>query len=223
MVRWCDEVIVSLDGSRAVHDAIRRMPRAYDRLAEGVAVLKELDPAFRVTARCVIQCSNYADLPNIIQAAHDLRLDQVSFLAADVSTAAFNRPVPWDGGRVSEVALSAEEVAAFARVLEATIAARADDFASGFIAESPDKLRRLARYYAALNGDGDFPRYRATRPGCPPSSRRMARSGPASFTARSATSTSNPSTRSSTGRTRPHSGAASMSRPTPSAASVCAR
>ena len=29
-----------------------------------------------------------------------------------------------------------------------------DDFASGFVAESPDKLRRLPRYYAALAGDG---------------------------------------------------------------------
>ena len=46
-VAHCDEVTVSLDGSRAVHDAIRRVPRAFDRLAEGVAALKALDAGFR--------------------------------------------------------------------------------------------------------------------------------------------------------------------------------
>lgn len=34
IIRWCDEVIVSLDGSREVHNAIRRVPRAYERLAQ---------------------------------------------------------------------------------------------------------------------------------------------------------------------------------------------
>src|SRR5262249_34938662 len=33
----------------------------------------------------------------------------------------------------------------------------ARDFESGFIAESPAKLRRLPRYYAALAGAGPFP------------------------------------------------------------------
>ncbi len=41
--------------------------------------------------------------------------------------------------------------------MEEVITARAADFTSGFIAEDPTKLRRLARYYGALNGAGDFP------------------------------------------------------------------
>src|SRR5712691_3976696 len=65
IVRWCADVIVSLDGSRDVHNAIRGVPRAYERLAEGVTALKALVPHFRVTARCVIQRLNYADLPHI--------------------------------------------------------------------------------------------------------------------------------------------------------------
>ncbi len=157
VVRWCDEVTVSLDGSRAVHDAIRRVPRAFDRLAEGVAALKALDPGFRVTARCVVQRANYADLPNLIDAARVLGLDQLSLLAADVSTEAFNRPTPWGAERVAEVALSPDEVTAFVRILDDVIDRYAPDFASGFIAETPEKLLRLPRYFAALNGDGDFP------------------------------------------------------------------
>ena len=163
-VRCCDEVTVSLDGSRAVHDAIRRVPRAFDRLAEGIAALKRLDPGFRVTARCVVQRANYTDLPHLIDAAHEIGLDQLSFLAADVSTEAFNRPVPWDAERADEVALSPDEAAAFAQIVEDVIARYAPDFASGFIAESPEKLQRLPRYFAALHGEGDFPKTHCNAP-----------------------------------------------------------
>jgi MoaA/NifB/PqqE/SkfB family radical SAM enzyme len=157
IVRWCDEVTVSLDGSRAVHDAIRRVPNAFDRLAEGIAALKALSPSLRVTARCVVQRANYADLPGLIDTAHTLGLDQLSFLAADVTTEAFNRPTPWDDERTAEIALDRDETAAFAQIVEDVIAHYTEDFASGFIAESPQKLRRLLRYFAALHGDGDFP------------------------------------------------------------------
>src|SRR6185437_15430483 len=86
-----------------------------------------------------------------------LGLDQVSFLAADVSSAAFNRPRPWDAERTADVALTPDQVDELDRIVERTIRDFADDFASGFIAESPGKLRRLPRYYRAINGAGDFP------------------------------------------------------------------
>ena len=133
------------------------IPRAYERLAEGVAALRAIRPAYRVTGRCVVQRQNYHDLPNIIRAAHELGLDQISFLAADVSTTAFNRPQLWGDARVAEIALSPNEVAHFCTVLEEAVQTFAGDFAARFVAESPQKLRRLAQYYAALNGDGDFP------------------------------------------------------------------
>lgn len=157
IIHWCDDVIVSLDGSCDVHNAIRGVPRAYERLAEGVAALKALTPTFRIRARCVIQRRNYRILPCIIDAAHRLTLDQISFLAVDVSTMAFNRPTPWVHDRVATVALSLEEIEGFERIVEETIRAYAEDFASGFIAESPEKLRRLPRYFRALTGQGNFP------------------------------------------------------------------
>jgi MoaA/NifB/PqqE/SkfB family radical SAM enzyme len=158
VARWCDEVIVSLDGSRDVHDAIRRVPRAYDRLAEGVAALRAERPGFRVTGRCVVQRQNFRDLPNVIEAAHGLALDQISFLAVDVSSEAFNRPAPWTEARVDEARLGSAEVAELEAIVEDSIRRYAGDFASGFVAEAPAKLRRLPRYFAALNGRGDFPR-----------------------------------------------------------------
>ena len=157
VVRWCDEVIVSLDGSREVHNAIRRIPRAYERLAEGVAALRALRPDYRVTGRSVLQQQNFRDLPHIITAAHELGLDQISFLTADVSTPAFNRAQIWGDERVAEIALSPNEVEAFDTVVEQTLDEYSADFASGFVAEKPDKIRGFVRYYAALNGVGDFP------------------------------------------------------------------
>ena len=161
---WCDDVIVSIDGPRARHDEIRGIPGAFDRLEAGVVGLKATKSGFPISARCVIQRRNFRDLPAIVQTARDLKLDGISFLAADVSTEAFNRPLRWDEDRVADVALSHAEVAEFGRILDDTIARYSPEFASGFIAESPSRLRRLHRYYAALGGDGDFPPTRCNAP-----------------------------------------------------------
>lgn len=164
VVRWTDEVIVSLDGSRDVHDAIRGVPRAYDKLADGVAALREVDAGFRVTGRAVVQRRNFRDLAGILGAARELGLDQISFLAADVSTTAFNRAVPWDGERAADVALSPGEADELADLIERVLCERAADFAGGFVAESPEKMRRIARYYLALGGRGDFQAPRCNAP-----------------------------------------------------------
>jgi Fe-coproporphyrin III synthase len=158
VITWCDDVIVSLDGSREIHDAIRNVPRAYDRLADGISALRELDPHYHITGRCVIQSRNYFDLPNIIDAARDLDLDQISFLAVDVSTPAFNRPEPWSEERIEDTALSPREVSQFSDILEQTVEAYRDDFQSGLIAESPEKMRRMVQYFSGLNGHDDFPK-----------------------------------------------------------------
>lgn len=164
VVQWCDEVIVSLDGDEEVHDAIRNVPRAFRRLAQGVRALHEQAPTYPVSGRCVLQRRNYDRLPHIVDAARDIGLEQISFLAADVSTTAFNRPEGWNEERVADVALSRDESAHFAQVVEETIANYAADFENGFIAESPDKLHRLVEYYAALNGERDFPPVRCNAP-----------------------------------------------------------
>jgi MoaA/NifB/PqqE/SkfB family radical SAM enzyme len=157
LVQRCDDVVVSLDGPRAIHDQIRNVPRAYERLADGIAAVKDADPSVQVTGRCTVQRSNYDMLRAIVDAAHALRLDRISFLAADVSTDAFNRPDGWNADRVQQVALERQDLPRLAEEIDALEREYAGDFGSGFIAESPTKLRRrLHQYYAALLGDGDF-------------------------------------------------------------------
>src|SRR5260370_25522680 len=92
VVKWCDEVIVSVDGSREVHDSIRRVPKAFDRLAEGIAALREQRPEDPVSARCVLQRNNFRGLPNIVQAAHDIGLNRISFMAVCASPAPLKLP-----------------------------------------------------------------------------------------------------------------------------------
>jgi Fe-coproporphyrin III synthase len=164
VLTWCDAAIVSLDGRRDVHDAIRGVPHAYDRLAEGVAALKAGDPGFKVTARCVVQRRNHASLPGIVDAAHELGLDGISFLMADVSSTAFNRPARPGDERSDAIALSPADVPSFHRAIEETITRHASDIESGFVAESAARLRRLGHYAAALNGEGPFPPIRCNAP-----------------------------------------------------------
>lgn len=164
VVEHTDEVIVSLDGSEVVHNAIRRVPKAYQKLRDGVDAVKSLQPDFRIAGRCVIQRHNFTDWPNIVDSARQIGLDQISFLPADVSSEAFNRPDPWSEERIEDVKLEKAELPRLKMVIEALISNYAGDFSSGFIAESPAKIRRIYDYYAAFYGLAQFPPVRCNAP-----------------------------------------------------------
>jgi MoaA/NifB/PqqE/SkfB family radical SAM enzyme len=157
VVATCDEVIVSLDGPREVHDRIRGVPNAFDRLAAGVRALRAARPGFRATGRSVLQRTNLEAFGSTIDAAHEAGLDRISFLAADVSSQAFNRATPWTMERAAGVAPGPDEAQRFAAHVEDVFVGHADDFASGFVAESPDGVRRIAQYFLALHGLADYP------------------------------------------------------------------
>jgi MoaA/NifB/PqqE/SkfB family radical SAM enzyme len=157
VARYSDDVVVSLDGPAGIHDAIRNIPRAFERLAEGVAAVKRQGTGVVVSGRCTVQQANHRVIRETVRAAHAVGLDRISFLAADVSSSAFNRPDGWGAERVGQVALAASDLPQLAAELNALENEFAEDFASGYIAESPQKLReRLLDYFAALNGAGEF-------------------------------------------------------------------
>ena len=164
IIDWSDEVIVSLDGSSEVHNRIRNIPNAFEKLKEGVSELKILKKDFRITGRSVIQKENFKDIPNIVNAAHEIGLDQISFLTADVTTDAFNRPELWDNQRTGEVKLSLDELVQFKEVIESLIKTHSGDFEKKYIAESPDKLRRFYNYYAAHQNLVEFPEIKCNAP-----------------------------------------------------------
>ncbi len=147
-----DEVIVSLDGPAAIHNEIRRVSRAFETMAAGIAGLRTLAPGIPIGARTTIQRANHQYLRDTVRAAHELRLNSISFLAADVTSTAFNRELVWPIERQNQVALTREELVALENEIELLILEHAADIASGFIAESPSKLRRIARHFRAQLG-----------------------------------------------------------------------
>ncbi|HET9224057.1 MAG TPA: radical SAM protein, partial [Roseiflexaceae bacterium] len=62
LVRYCDDVVVSLDGPQPIHNQIRNIPRAYEKLADGVTAVKAADPRVSVTGRCTVQRANFRNL-----------------------------------------------------------------------------------------------------------------------------------------------------------------
>lgn len=146
IVNSIDDVIVSLDGPPHVHDEIRRIPGAFSLLERGVRAIHALKPSFPVSARSTVQRGNYACLRETARTAHRLGLKSVSFLAADLTSEAFNRPQGWTPEQQARIALDENEILR----LEREIDALAGEWSgSGFIVETAEKLHRIVLHYRA--------------------------------------------------------------------------
>jgi Fe-coproporphyrin III synthase len=164
VIKNCDDVIVSLDGSPPIHDQIRNLPNAFAKLAEGVRALKVLNASFKVTGRCVIQKSNFKDFEGILMTAYELGFNQISFLPADVSSTAFNRPEPWQKEKVVEVALNLEEAEELETIIKSSNKKFEDLYINNFIAESPQKLLQIVHYFKAVSSAAPFPKRKCNAP-----------------------------------------------------------
>jgi MoaA/NifB/PqqE/SkfB family radical SAM enzyme len=144
-----DDVIVSLDGPDEVHDRIRRVPGAFEKLASGVRSIRALRPDFPIAARCTIQQLNHSHLHATIAAARGLGLNGISFLAADLTSTAFNRPAGWTLNQQMSVGLERGDIATLEQEIESILL---DPEAREFVAESADKLRRIPQHFRAQVG-----------------------------------------------------------------------
>ena len=142
-----DDVIVSIDGPREIHDAIRRVNGAFDLIARGVSAIHEQRPDLKIACRTTVQKANHRHLRATVRAAKTLGFDSISFLAADLTSEAFNRPLVWPGERQSEIALTEREVAELEDEIEQLAEEHSDDIRCKFIVEAADKLRRIPRRF----------------------------------------------------------------------------
>jgi Fe-coproporphyrin III synthase len=151
-------ITVSLDGTdRETYAAIRGLD-AFDKVCEGVRAAAGTVP---LNLRVTVQRANYRQLPTFVDLGRTLGARQVSFLSVDVANAhAFGRA----GGASADPALGAEDLPELERIIERMERDYAADFRSGFIAESPPKLRRILAYFAALRGRGVYPEVRCNAP-----------------------------------------------------------
>jgi MoaA/NifB/PqqE/SkfB family radical SAM enzyme len=147
-----DDAIVSLDGPEGIHDLIRRVDGAFSMIGSGVRAVQKRRTGFSFTARTTVQKGNHRHLRETVEGAKILNMKGISFLPADLTSEAFNRPVSWSAERQREVALSMDELAVLENEIDFLIDGNAGDIRSGYIAESPDKLRRIARHFRAHLG-----------------------------------------------------------------------
>ena len=132
-----DDLIVSLDGPAPVHDRIRRVDRAFDRLRAGVERIGALRPEFPIAARCTVQRENSNALLDTWRAAHEIGLNSISYLAADLTSDSFNRRPGATPDIAPDPALLAAEIDRLIATGEC----------GGFIAESPAKLQRIVHHF----------------------------------------------------------------------------
>jgi MoaA/NifB/PqqE/SkfB family radical SAM enzyme len=154
-----DAITVSLDGTdRKTYHAIRGLD-ALDKVCEGIraAAAHGVAPTVRVT----LQRANFRQLADFVSLAKNLGARQVSFLAVDVANPhAFGRTE----GFGSDLALCPEELPLLDELLGDLERGCAADFRSGFIAESPAKLRRILQYFSALHGETPYPEVHCNAP-----------------------------------------------------------
>jgi len=154
-----DAVTVSLDGTNPTTYAAIRGLDAFDKVCEGIRLAT--DAGASVSVRVTLQRANYSELPLFVDVARQAGARQVSFLAVDVGNPhAFGRT---DDAR-PDVALHSDDLVELERLLGVLETTHAEEFKSGFIAESPAKLRRLLQYFAAVNGAGSYPPVRCNAP-----------------------------------------------------------
>jgi Fe-coproporphyrin III synthase len=157
--RLFDSITVSLDGADATtYSAIRGLD-AFDKVCEGIRAAA--GSGIPVGVRVTVQRANYRQLGAIADVAKAQGAHHVSFVAVDVANAhAFARA----DGQAADTALLPEDLSVFEDLLRGMERDRQDDFRSGFIAESPRRLRHIHQYFAAVCGTGDYPPVRCNAP-----------------------------------------------------------
>jgi Fe-coproporphyrin III synthase len=154
------EIIVSIDGAdAATHNAIRGV-NSFDLILQGIS--KTLDTVNSsdtgVSIRTVLQKQNFRSLESFILMAKSAGVTRISFLAADVSSDAYGRDTRGIVSDESSIALNLTEVNELRGIIDALAEKYPNEFAEGFISESPAKLHHIADYYEALSGKASFPR-----------------------------------------------------------------
>ncbi len=152
-------ITVSLDGTNAETYAAIRGLDAFDNVCVGIRAAANAGAA--VGVRVTVQRANFRQLPAFVELARRAGAQQVSFLAVDVANPhAFGRTDDFG----ADLALRREDLPALQQTLRDMERDYADDFRSGFIAESPRKLARIHQYFSAVCGASAYPPVRCNVP-----------------------------------------------------------
>jgi len=164
LVATVHDIIVSVDGNAEIHDRVRNLPGAFQKMKEGISSIRKIRKDFPISGRTVIQSLNFRYWMDIIESAKEIGLNQISFLPADVSSHAFNREQGWAPDRQQEILLSKEDLIELQKIIQQLGEKFGPLFDNRFIAESPEKIQKIHDYYAAFYGLNPFPYKKCNAP-----------------------------------------------------------
>ncbi|NVO09720.1 MAG: radical SAM protein [Bacteroidales bacterium] len=158
IAKFCKNYIISLNGPELIHNNICNIKNAFKKLKSGVEAIKIQDNNIKITGRCTVQKENFMYMRKVVNTSLILGLNRISFLAADISSTAFNRNnYTLNDESISSIILNPDEI----KLLEDEILSLETDyidfFKIGYIVETPDLLRKkILNYYKAIINQGEF-------------------------------------------------------------------
>lgn len=151
------EIIVSIDGpDEETHNAIRGVD-SFRQVLRGVRSAVAARGGERISIRTVLQKRNFRFLTSMVHLARELGVSRISFLPADARSEGFGRGTRGPVVPADSLLLDEPEVAEFRAVIARSEVDCREEFASGFIAESPLRLVRIAEYFEANISLTPFP------------------------------------------------------------------
>jgi MoaA/NifB/PqqE/SkfB family radical SAM enzyme len=154
VTKFVDELRVSLDGPEPIHNHSRGHSSAFDKLRLGVKAVRSYRPDFSIGGRCHIHKQNFRFLQETVEAARQLDLSFISFSGTDFSNEeAFRRTTSITDDYTDSFVIRGDDLVELETTLERLYKEYADDFASGFISDSPERLNSLLlEYYRDVTG-----------------------------------------------------------------------
>ena len=116
-------------------------------IQRGIVSLRERRPGM-IVSRTTVQKANHLWLSDTVEAALRLGLSGISFLAADLTSEAFNRPLLWPVGRQDSIALSESEVSSLSDEIGRLIVTRREQIHRAIL----PKVRQSCEKLSAISG-----------------------------------------------------------------------
>lgn len=167
VAEYCSSLTVSLDGPERIHNQVRGISTAFEKLARGVDAVKQRAPEMTIFGRCAVHRLNYTYLCETVDTARQLGLSSISFFGVDISSDAFGRPpISEDGGTSigewTSLRLEPDDLPRLEQELQRLEGTHCQSFQSKYIVEkyiveSEDLLHSaLLGYFQSFHGLGTY-------------------------------------------------------------------
>lgn len=162
VAHFFDVVVVSLDAKdKQTYRKIRGID-GFMIVVKGIRELRSLNKTIEIRIRCMVQKSNYKQIPDIINFVYHLKTDKISFLPVDIfTTDSFGRKEKITNA--SEMILDQEENIKFGGLIKHILKDKKYTKNDFLVLKGKD-LKFINQYYLALNSGQNFPKIQCNTP-----------------------------------------------------------